>query len=267
MPSKTKCSLSWSVASLVLPVILGAQTTTTITNTSSGNYRGIVAPSSLVSGWGSGFSATTATANSNPPVSLPTALGGVSLSGVDSSNTTFSPMLYLVSPGQINYVLPANVGLGRATIAVSSGNSSVASGVVYISNVAPAIFTADGSGNGVPAAQILRVNAANTQSGFESPYLSGTSTYQPRPIDVSSTDRVYLILYGTGIRNHSLNPVIATVNGTSVPVTYAGAQSTYPGLDQVNVGPLPASLVGSGTVNAVILVDGVPANTVQVAFK
>lgn len=264
MQFRKRSSLCCAFACLALPVFSFAQSSSTITSVSSASYRGVVSPGSLVSFWGTGFSTVTSAANSNPPVTLPTTLAGFSLAGVDNAGVKFNPGLYLVSPGQINYVLPDNISLGRATITTNSG---AASGPVYVSNVSPAIFTADGSGTGVPAAQILRVNAAN-QATYEMSFQSGASTYQPRPIDISTaTDRVFLILYGTGIRLHSLNPVIVMVNGVQVPVTYAGVQSTYPGLDQINVGPIPASLNGSGTVNAVVTVDGVPANTVQIAFK
>ena len=52
-----------------------------------------------------------------------------------------------------------------------------------------------------------------------------------------------------------------------MPVLYAGAQATFAGLDQVNIGPLPASLAGKGTVNLVLTVESQTANTVEVAFK
>jgi uncharacterized protein (TIGR03437 family) len=80
---------------------------------------------------------------------------------------------------------------------------------------------------------------------------------------------VYLVLYGTGIRHHSNNPVKATINGVLVPVTYAGAQSTLPGLDQVNLGPLPQTLTGTGkaSLSVVVLVDGIPSNTTLIGIQ
>jgi len=52
-----------------------------------------------------------------------------------------------------------------------------------------------------------------------------------------------------------------------VPVTYAGAQGIYVGLDQVNVGPVPRSLMGAGVVSVALTVDGQQANSVQVAIQ
>jgi uncharacterized protein (TIGR03437 family) len=48
-----------------------------------------------------------------------------------------------------------------------------------------------------------------------------------------------------------------------VPVSYAGPQPEYPGLDQVNV-LLPRSLRGRGEVNVALTVDGKAANTLRV---
>jgi hypothetical protein len=38
-------------------------------------------------------------------------------------------------------------------------------------------------------------------------------------------------------------------------------------MDQINLGPLPASLAGAGLVNLVITADGQVANTVTVGFQ
>jgi uncharacterized protein (TIGR03437 family) len=170
----------------------------------------------------------------------------------------------MVSPTQINYVVPANTALGAGTLTVQSQSGS-AQGTVLVSNVSPGIFTYNGSGTGVPAAQVLTYSPDGKVTNG-SPAQSGSSTFAPNPIAIGS-NQVYIVLYGTGIRRHSLNPVIATINGTSVPVDYAGTQSQYPGLDQINVGPLPSSLESAGTTNLIVTVDGVPANTVQLAFQ
>ena len=55
--------------------------------------------------------------------------------------------------------------------------------------------------------------------------------------------------------------------GLSVPVLFAGAQGTFAGEDQVNIGPLPRSLAGQGNVNLILAADGQAANVVNVTFK
>jgi uncharacterized protein (TIGR03437 family) len=51
-----------------------------------------------------------------------------------------------------------------------------------------------------------------------------------------------------------------------VEVVYAGAQGSFPGLDQVNL-LLPATLRGAGMVTLTLTVDGAPANTVVVKIR
>jgi uncharacterized protein (TIGR03437 family) len=80
-----------------------------------------------------------------------------------------------------------------------------------------------------------------------------------------SAGQVYLEIFGTGIRN--AKSVTATVGGHSVPVLSAGSQGVFIGLDQVNIGPLPPALKGSGQTNIVLTADGEAANTVNVTIQ
>jgi hypothetical protein len=85
-------------------------------------------------------------------------------------------------------------------------------------------------------------------------------------IGLNSTDTFYLELFGTGFDSATARQVTVTINGQSVPVLFAGAQQQYPGLDQINVGPLPANLKGAGTVNVEVSVNGQAANTVTLTW-
>jgi uncharacterized protein (TIGR03437 family) len=70
------------------------------------------------------------------------------------------------------------------------------------------------------------------------------------------------------VRGHSgLQDVVAHIGNHQVPVVYAGPHSLFAGLDQVNLGPLPQSLAGSGQVEGQLSVDGLDSNRVDVAFK
>jgi uncharacterized protein (TIGR03437 family) len=101
----------------------------------------------------------------------------------------------------------------------------------------------------------------------EAVYLVGAgTTVQPLPIDLGpATDAVYLTLFATGLQN--AKNVAVTVGAQTVPVLYAGVQGTYDGLDQINVGPVPRSLAGSGRVNIILTADGQTANPVELAIK
>lgn len=250
------------LAAMIASASTGFSQTPAVTSVNAANDRAIVAPDSIASAWGANFSTST-TAGTLTDGSLPSSVGGVQLSLVDNSMANLTPTLYMVSPTQINYVVPANAALGAGTLTVQSMSGN-AEGALLISNVSPGIFTFNGSGTGVPAAQVLTYKP-DGQVTNSSPAQPGSSTFAPSPIPIGS-NQVYIVLYGTGVRRHSLNPVFAAVKGISIPVAYAGPQSQFPGLDQINIGPLPTSLAGAGTTDLIVTVDGVPANSVQLAF-
>ncbi len=80
----------------------------------------------------------------------------------------------------------------------------------------------------------------------------------------SASDKVFLLLFGTSFRHASrFSAEIGNVVGT---ITYAGAQNTYAGLDQVNV-LLPSSLAGRGRLSVVLNADGRASNPVWVQFQ
>lgn len=88
------------------------------------------------------------------------------------------------------------------------------------------------------------------------------------PLDLGpATDQVYLILFETGIRfRSSPAAVTAQIGGVDAPVSFAGAQPQFVGLDQVNL-LVPQSLTGRGEVDVAVTVDGQVTNTVKVNIK
>jgi uncharacterized protein (TIGR03437 family) len=89
----------------------------------------------------------------------------------------------------------------------------------------------------------------------------GVIVYVPIALSQLSTDQVYLILYGTGIR--AANNVTVAINGINAPVLYSGLQGQYTDVDQVNV-LLPQQLAASGLANIVLTAAGAASNTVNV---
>ncbi len=74
-------------------------------------------------------------------------------------------------------------------------------------------------------------------------------------------------LYGTGVRQRGdLANVKVKVGGIDAVVEYAGAQSSYAGLDQINV-RLPNSLAGRGAVVVELIVEGKAANGVRIFLQ
>ena len=196
------------------------------------------------------------------PESIATAFGshlavasgaGTTVAVQDSTGTVRAATLFYAYPQQIAFLIPTGTALGSAAVTVTSGDGTVSTAAVQISTVAPGLFSANANGQGVAAA--IAVQGSNVSPIFScgSEPLSCTAI----PINVNQT---VLELYGTGIRGHS-SPVTCTMGGTSVAVSYAGAQGQYAGLDQVNVS-LPAGLAGQGQITIVLTVDGQASNTV-----
>jgi uncharacterized protein (TIGR03437 family) len=227
---------------------------------------GGLATESIAAGFGANLAAGTQAASSLP---LPTTLAGVSLKVKDIANVERPAPLFFVSPGQINYQIPAGTSAGQVTLTVMNAGKIVAAGEVRVSNVAPGLFSANSSGQGVALAQVLRVKANGTQS-YEpvAQYDSTQNRFVPAPIDLGpATDRLFLVLYGTGLRyRSSLSAVSCAIGGEMCEVLFAGAAPGFAGFDQVNV-RLPRSLAGRGEVDVTLIVDAKAANKVRVSFR
>jgi uncharacterized protein (TIGR03437 family) len=213
-----------------------------------------VAPEEIVSLYGANFATSSSQSYTMPP---PTSLGGVSVTVADSAGTSRQAGLYFVSPAQINLLIPAGTPAGVATVMVNGtpSGTAIAPIKVNVAAVAPGIFTASGDGTGMPAAQLVRVRADGSQT---------LETLTAAGIRIGG-DTVYLVLYGTGIRNRtSTAAVVCGIAGQPVKVAYAGPQGV-PGLDQVNL-LLPALLAGTGAATVTMTVDGAAANPVTVTL-
>lgn len=225
---------------------------------------------SIVAAFGTGLATGVEIANSLP---LPTTLLGTTVKVRDSAGTERAAPLFFVAPTQINYLIPPNTATGAATVTVTSGDGIVSMGTVNIIAAAPGLFAANANGQGVAAANVLRLKADGSQS-FEpvATFDSARNQFVSVPIDLgpelgNSSDQLFLILFGTGLRFRStLSAVVCTIGGANAEVFYAGAQGVFVGLDQLNV-RLPRSLKGRGEVDIVLLVDGKAANTVRVNIK
>ncbi|HXK01601.1 MAG TPA: all3515 family Zur-repressed PEP-CTERM protein [Verrucomicrobiae bacterium] len=249
-----------------VPVPAGPMTSLTIV--SSADFGGCtVAPSQLVSIFGSGLtSAITPAATAVPQDNL----NGVTVTVSDANGAVFPASLYAVSPGQVNAVLPAAIAEGPANVTVRSPAGTFG-GTIRVTPSAPSLFSADGTGSGLAAGQILRVKADGTRSVEPiAQFDSAQAKYVPVAVDVSNpAEQVYLTLYGTGFRNiASPGDVVVNVFTATTPPLYIGAVGQYPGLDQMNI-LLPPSLAGLGQVYVVIAIGDLDneANLVWLQIK
>ncbi|MGO4884948.1 MAG: FG-GAP-like repeat-containing protein [Bryobacteraceae bacterium] len=218
------------------------------------------AAESIVAAYGSNLAVGTAVATGP----LGTTLDGTTVTITDSAGVTRPALLFYVSSTQVNYEIPAGSAPGTATVTITSGSGAVQTATIQIGSVSPGLFALNGSG--LVAALVLPV-VSGTQQPLQQVYQVNTSgSVVPLPIDLGpSNEQIYLEMYGTGIR--AAKTVTVTVGNLNVPVLYSGLAPGYAGEDQVNIGPLPPALAGSGNVNIVLTADGQTANLVNVTIK
>jgi uncharacterized protein (TIGR03437 family) len=252
--------LTRPIDAMVAKVVAQQQSSSgpTVTSVAPGRTEPVIAPDSIVDAYGAVLATQTATAST----ALSTSLGGTTVTIMDSTGASAAAQLFYVSPVQVDYAAPASLALGAATVTVKAGDGTVSTGPVMVANVQPAVFILNAAG--LVAGGILRVTGAGQVN--ENLYaVDPANNVVPAPVDVSK-DQVYLVFYATGLRRASQSQVSVSVGGVSVPVSYAGAQGFYVGLDQVNV-QLPASLSGRGDVPVVLAVGGNQANQARITIK
>jgi uncharacterized protein (TIGR03437 family) len=217
------------------------------------------ATQSIVAAYGANLATGTAVATGT----LGTSLDGTTVTITDSAGTTAQALLFYVSATQVNYEIPAGLAAGAATVTIKNGSGVSQTATIQIGSVSPGLFALDSAG--LVAALVLPV-VSGTQQALQPVYQIVNGSVAPLPINVAAAaTQIYLEMYGTGIRNAT--NVTVTVGGMKVPVLYSGAAPGYAGEDQVNIGPLPQSLAGAGSVNIVLSANGQPANTVNVTIQ
>ncbi len=227
---------------------------------------GALATESIVAAFGNGLAKSTEAATAQP---LPTTLAGTRVSVLDSLGVERFAPLFFVSPTQINFQVPPGTEAGKALVTVIHDDETVAAGSPQIEMVAPGLFSANASGQGLMIGVALRVKADGSQS-YEPVvrFDEEQKRFVAAPVDLgTATDRVFLVLFATGVRHRgSLGAVNVKLGGVNADALYAGPQGSFAGLDQLNVS-LPRSLAGRGEIDLSVLVEGQEANKLKVAIK
>lgn len=234
---------------------------------SAASYDGSAeAPESILTAFGTRL-ATTTQASAQLP--LPTTLGGTRIVVRDSAGIERAAPLFFVAPTQVNFQLPVETALGTATVTITAADGTVSQATVNVTAVAPGLFTVNANGSGLAAAVLLRISSTGTQR-YESivKFDSTQSRYVAAPITFgAASERVFLVLYGTGIRGRSaLTGVSVKLDNLDGQVLYAGSTTGLAGVDQINV-PLPATLAGRGEIPVTLTVDGKTTNAVRINVK
>jgi len=182
----------------------------------------------------------------------------------DSAGMDRTAPLFFVSPGQINFLLPAGTAAGTASIRIFRQNRVVSRGTFASRRSRRGCSRQRQRQWGARAVGVRVSGSTQTQIPvFQCGSAAGSCV--TTPIDLGpETDQVFLLLFGTGIRGGANATV--KIGGVDAEVPYAGSQGGFVGLDQVNV-KLPRALLGRGEVDLVLTVDGKAANTVRVRIK
>jgi uncharacterized protein (TIGR03437 family) len=227
-----------------------------------------LAPDSLASAVGENLSSQTETGTAP----YPTSLAGVTVQVVDSAGAVrLAPLVY-VSPGQINFLVPAGTATGTATVNISNGDGSPIPGTIQLQAVAPALFTANENGQGVAAATAYRMviptNVAVPVPVYQCLDKPGTCISVPLSIGVDVP--VFVTFNATGLRGRSSDAAVQLMIGGQPAKIQAinslDDNSASAGIDQLFV-PLPISLRGSGEVDVVVSADGTTSNIARLNIQ
>lgn len=179
---------------------------------------------------------------------LPTNLAGTVVEYLLGSGSVWQPVpLFFVSSEQINFQVPPGLeeevsqGGGAAVVfrVRREGSVSPTPFTVILRSRSASLFTADSFGFGAPAGHYVRVRASGIQERgplYDCP-VQGTGPCDPAPAPVGGEDEeLYLELFGTGFSDSGEEGELAVfLDGKPVEVIYAGPQSQFAGLDQLNV--------------------------------
>ena len=224
------------------------------------SFRETAAAGGIVSLFGSGL--TGASGNG-------ATAGEVEVRVLDTQGSNRKGKVLFASSGQVNFVVPPLTAAGTTRVRVSYGGQTTGLGDLPVEPVAPGLFAANANGSGVAAAVVEHRPGDGSRSlelTFECSAGPGNCTAVPVDLGPDS-ERVFLWLFGTGIRNRaSLSDVRVTIGGEEAEVLYAGQQAEFDGLDQVNAG-IPRTLAGRGEVPVSLSVAARQANTVTVNIR
>jgi len=238
-----------------------------VTAASAASYSSAtLATESIAALFGANLSADTQIASTLP---LPTTLAGASVNLKDNNGNEYLSPLFFASPGQINFQIPPGLALGAGIVSVVANGNIHSTGTLEIASVSPGLFTVDASGRGLAAALVLRVKSDGEQV-YEpiARFDPASSRFVALPIDLSNpAEQVFLLLFGTGMRNRSsLGSITANIGGVGTEVLFVGEQGGFAGLDQCNL-RLPNTLTGRGEVEVALTIDGKATNIVKINIK
>ena len=184
-----------------------------------------------------------------------------------SDHVKHAAAIYAVEPRRIVFVVP-DLPDGTAHLRVHRDGVDFADGQFQVRSVSPGLFSAAASGGGLAAGIAVRVNLADGTSTHEDVafFNEARGAYEPILLNPAvEGSELYLRLMGTGIRNATNLRV--EIGGLAVPAGLPAVSELSPGLDQIDIGPLPVALARRELADITLAADSLEANKVQVAFS
>lgn len=207
-----------------------------------------ISPGSLISIFGSGLAAITASA---APVPLPVSLADTSV----TVNGVPAPILF-ESPAQINAQVPWEVAAGTANVVVRSRGAVSQAMQIIVQAAAPGLFT-----NGMSAAALNADGSVNSEASpatvgsVISVYFTGQGPVNAAIDDGAAPDNGQIV--------SATSSMSARIGGTPAQIEFAGLAPLYPGLGQMNV-KIPA--LGSGVYPLIITIGGQASNSAEISI-
>ena len=187
--------------------------------------------------------------------------------------------LSLMSPGQINFQVPASAPLGTDRVAVRTADTGelVAGGGLPVASASPGLFTTGQSGSG----QGLILNQDGTPNGASNPapvgstitlYGTGQGQVSPAVSDGAPAPgppmaATVAVPTSDGQTCLTVQPSLCVAIGSAFGTVQAsGLAPGYIGVWQINV-TIPQGTPSGGAVPLRAVIDGIPSNIVTVAVK
>ena len=188
---------------------------------------------------------------------------------VNSAGNTLHAFITYASASQVNAILPSNAPLGPATITVSFNGLTSSSENINIVQSAFQVLAENAQGWGQAAAQLypgfLNNNLVNPASPAQTMVLYGTGL-GPLPSGMSDGAPLPSAAPPLNFLQTPYNySVSVRLNGQTVPASFAGRSSQYPGLDQINF-TLPSTIATGCFVRGEVVVQSGAISTVSNPF-
>jgi uncharacterized protein (TIGR03437 family) len=241
LPGNRWCPWSSKVAREI-PEPAGAQRMLLIASGASFSEVAI-SPGSLASGFARAMTDRTEAAST---LELPQTLAGLTVDVFQRGEAQGQrARLLFASPNQANFLVPDSIRPGPVSVVITHASGARFDASSRAEIVAPSLFFSVHDQQRYAAALLVRVRPDGAQS-TESLFTTNPSgAVIPRAAEMTSpNEKLYLSLFGTGIRNASSDMIRVWIGAETVPVLFSGPQGATPGLDQINVA-LPPSLWNS----------------------